>query len=151
MLSGRITYTRPRARRMIEEFLSRQCCQDGTCGTIQLAPPGRQDAAEQGGAAGNRAPALNAIGHEFIERAIAEQLNPCDIFRVTITSFMDAYNFDLRQLMKSCVSFVLPSGHLVPFSAYNVLYREGHARLPEPRILPRTPSKLGLPKLTVLP
>lgn len=52
------------------------------------------------------------------------------MFRITTTSFMDAYNFDVRQLMKECVHFVLPSGHLVPFSAYNVLYRNGHVQLP---------------------
>jgi hypothetical protein len=25
---------------------------------------------------------------------------------------------------------VLPSGHIIPFCAYNVLYREGHVPLP---------------------
>jgi len=43
---------------------------------------------------------------------------------------MDAYNFDVRQLMKSCVHHLLPSGHIIPFSAYNVLYRDGHVPLP---------------------
>ena len=52
------------------------------------------------------------------------------MFRITTTSFMDAYNFDIRQLMKSCVHNVLPTGHLIPFCAYNVLYREGHVPLP---------------------
>jgi hypothetical protein len=44
---------------------------------------------------------------------------------------MDAYNFDVRQEMKACVHFVLPSGHIIPFSAYNLLYRDGRAPLPE--------------------
>ena len=52
------------------------------------------------------------------------------MFRITTTSFMDAYNFDVRQLMKSCVHFILSSGYLVPFSAWNVLYRDGHVPLP---------------------
>lgn len=168
LLSGRITYTRPRARRLIEEFLSRQCCPDGSCGVPTFGvpedaeasrPPGRQPngfaalpivdpkpaaaPAANAGQGGTHAQAgaacavdaaarseLGAIGAEFVERALAERLNPSDVFRVTITSFMDAYNFDLRQLMRSCVSFVLPSGHLIPFSAYNVLYREGHVALP---------------------
>jgi hypothetical protein len=43
---------------------------------------------------------------------------------------MDAYNFDVRQLMRSCVHHILPSGHIIPFSAYNVLYRNGHVPLP---------------------
>ena len=67
---------------------------------------------------------------QFFTRALTESLNPRDMFRITTTSFMDAYNFDVRQLMKECVHFVLPSGHLVPFSAYNVLYRNGHVQLP---------------------
>ena len=67
---------------------------------------------------------------QFFTRAMTEDLNPRDMFRITTTSFMDAYNFDVRQLMKECVHFVLPSGHLVPFSAYNVLYRDGHVPLP---------------------
>ena len=43
---------------------------------------------------------------------------------------MDAYNFDVRQAMKDCVHFILPSGHIIPFSAYNLLYREGLVPLP---------------------
>ena len=32
--------------------------------------------------------------------------------------------------MKCCIHHVLPSGHVIPFCAYNVLYREGHLPLP---------------------
>jgi hypothetical protein len=32
--------------------------------------------------------------------------------------------------MKCCIHHVLPSGHVIPFCAYNVLYREGHVVLP---------------------
>jgi len=32
--------------------------------------------------------------------------------------------------MKCCIHHVLPSGHVIPFCAYNVLYREGHVALP---------------------
>ena len=53
------------------------------------------------------------------------------VFRITITSFLDAYNFDVRRLMKCCTHHVLPSGQVIPFCAYNVLYRDGHAPLPE--------------------
>ena len=66
----------------------------------------------------------------FFERAMAEELSQADVFRITITSFLDAYNFDVRRLMKCCIHHVLPSGHVIPFCAYNVLYREGHAVLP---------------------
>src|SRR5205814_4238938 len=73
---------------------------------------------------------LPAIAREFFARALAEDLSPADVFRITITSFLDAYNFDVRRLMKCCIHHVLPSGHLVPFCAYNVLYRPGHVPLP---------------------
>jgi 7,8-dihydro-6-hydroxymethylpterin dimethyltransferase len=53
------------------------------------------------------------------------------LFRITITSFLDAYNFDVRRVMKCCTHHVLPSGHVIPFCAYNVLYRPGHVPLPE--------------------
>jgi len=72
----------------------------------------------------------SVLAEEFFRRALAEDLAPEDVFRITTTSFMDAYNFDVRQEMKACVHFVLPSGHLIPFSAYNLLYRDGHASLP---------------------
>jgi hypothetical protein len=55
------------------------------------------------------------------------------MFRITTTSFMDAYNFDVRQEMKACVHFILPSGHIIPFSAYNILYRTGRVALPKLR------------------
>ncbi|CAE7234058.1 unnamed protein product, partial [Symbiodinium sp. CCMP2456] len=126
LLSGRITYTRPRAKKLIEEYLSRQCCGPGGCGTSGCDPIDSPPAT-----LGMNLPVLETtpntdtdlatIGLEFVERAISERLDPCDVFRVTITSFMDAYNFDLRQLMQSCVAFALPTGHLIPFSAYNVL------------------------------
>ena len=57
------------------------------------------------------------------------------MFRITITSFLDAYNFDVRRLMKCCIHHVLPSGHVIPFCAYNVLYRDGHVSLPALREL----------------
>ncbi len=71
-----------------------------------------------------------SLADSFFERALTETLDQRDVLRITITSFMDAYNFDVRQVMKSCVHFLLPSGHVVPFSAYNVLYRDGHVPLP---------------------
>ena len=37
---------------------------------------------------------------------------------------------DVRRVMKCCTHHVLPSGHVIPFCAYNVLYRDGHVPLP---------------------
>jgi hypothetical protein len=83
---------------------------------------------------------LAAAASDFFRRALAEQLSPADVFRITITSFLDAYNFDVRRLMKCCTHHVLPSGHVIPFCAYNVLYREGHVPLPALRNV-RTPPR----------
>jgi len=70
------------------------------------------------------------VAIEFFSRAVAQTLGAEDVFRITITSFLDAYNFDVRRVMKCCTHHVLPSGHVIPFCAYNVLYREGHVPLP---------------------
>ncbi len=42
---------------------------------------------------------------------------------VLIQPFMDAWNFDVRRVMKCCVSEILPDGRMIPFCAYNNLYR----------------------------
>ncbi len=138
LLSGRITYTRPRAKQLIEEFLSRQCCGTGGCGPaacdLENGNQAQSDLIElpilSEESIDRKKDDLAHIGNEFIQRAIKEDLDPSDMFRITITSFMDPYNFDIRQLMKSCVHFVLPSGHIIPFSAYNIFYREGKLPLP---------------------
>jgi hypothetical protein len=144
LLSGRITFNRQRAQELIVEYLSRQACGAGGCSAV--SPESRVESPEKVPGprermAGEYAELLGqtaaeslsddaAIAQQFFLKAVTQQLNPSDMFRITTTSFMDAWNFDIRQLMKSCVHFVLPTGHLIPFSAYNVLYRNGHVPLP---------------------
>jgi uncharacterized radical SAM superfamily Fe-S cluster-containing enzyme len=118
LLANGITFTRPQLRQLLEQYLGAQaCCGPGGCGTdeglVQLggSPP-------------------PAAGHDFFARALVEDLGARDVFRVTITSFLDAYNFDVRRVMKCCTHHILPSGHVIPFCAYNVLYREGHVPMP---------------------
>ena len=145
LLSGRITFNRERARELIGQYLSRQACGGGDCGCGEVSQGislGSRNGTERyilspdirsastAGLPANMSPQVMADATQFFTRALTESLNPCDMFRITTTSFMDAYNFDVRQLMKECVHFVLPSGHIVPFSAYNVLYRNGHVLLP---------------------
>ncbi len=48
-----------------------------------------------------------------------------DVFRVTITRFMDAWDLDLRSVKRSCVHVVTGDGRLVPLDVYNVLHRGG--------------------------
>ena len=71
------------------------------------------------------------IAEDFFAKAIEKELGSKQLLRITITSFLDAYNFDVRRVMKCCTHHVLPSGHIIPFCAYNVLYRNGHVLLPE--------------------
>jgi uncharacterized radical SAM superfamily Fe-S cluster-containing enzyme len=106
ILANGILFTRNRARQLIEQYL-----------------------AKVGGCGAGCGPSEGAAA-EFFALALSEQLAQSDVFRITITSFLDAYNFDVRRLMKCCIHHVLPSGHVIPFCAYNVLYREGHAALP---------------------
>ena len=127
ILANGILFTRNRARQLIEEYLAKLgCCgvdlerQEGARATFEAIPGVIQDSGITGEAA-----------NDFFSRALAEKLSSADVFRITITSFLDAYNFDVRRVMKCCIHHVLPSGHIIPFCAYNVLYREGHAKLPE--------------------
>jgi uncharacterized radical SAM superfamily Fe-S cluster-containing enzyme len=130
LLANGITFNRASASALIGEFLGRQACGgDGDCG----CGPVQLDLGVKA-AATSAAPTSDPLEHDlaanFFRRAMTQDLSPADVLRITTTSFMDAYNFDIRQLMKSCVHHLLPSGHLVPFCAYNVLYRDGHVPLP---------------------
>lgn len=46
-------------------------------------------------------------------------------FRISISSFVDAYNFDMSSIKKECVHVITPDLKKIPFSAYNILYRKG--------------------------
>jgi hypothetical protein len=113
-------FTRNRARQLIDQYLAKV----GGCGSL-CAP-----FANANGDGCARSEAIEKAANEFFARALSEELAQSDVFRITITSFLDAYNFDVRRLMKCCIHHVLPSGHVIPFCAYNVLYREGHVVLP---------------------
>jgi uncharacterized radical SAM superfamily Fe-S cluster-containing enzyme len=47
-----------------------------------------------------------------------------NLFRVIIMEFMDAYNFDVRSVKKSCVHIVQSDGRIVPFDTFNLFYRD---------------------------
>jgi len=134
LLANGILFTKPRAAELIESLLGRLgCCAGGDCSAeeessplVQLEPSNRS--ASQAG--GTSEDPWSEVRQEFFMKVLGQQLKAADVFRITLTSFLDAYNFDLRRLMKCCVHHVLPSGHVVPFCAYNVLYRDGHVQLP---------------------
>ena len=48
-----------------------------------------------------------------------------NIFRIAIVEFLDAYNFCLGRVKRSCIHFVTPNGQIIPFDTYNLFYRNG--------------------------
>ncbi len=109
LVANSVVYTPARARQLVSRYLDGA----GGCG---CGP----------GGCGPADPGLD----EFVVKALAEKLTGEDVYRVTLTAFLDAHNFDTRRVMKCCLAHVLPSGHVVPFCAYNSLYRDGHFKLP---------------------
>ena len=49
-----------------------------------------------------------------------------NLFRIIIMNFMDAYDFDVRAIKKSCVHIVSKDGKVIPFETMNLFYREEH-------------------------
>lgn len=45
-------------------------------------------------------------------------------FRITISSFIDWYNFDAKSVRKECVHVITPDLKRIPFSAYNMIHRD---------------------------
>lgn len=43
----------------------------------------------------------------------------------SIIAFLDSWTFDVKRVMKCCVAEICPDGRIIPFCAYNVLYRNG--------------------------
>ncbi len=50
-----------------------------------------------------------------------------NIFRIMIVQFLDAYNFDVRSVKRTCIHIAQPDGRLIPFDTYNLFYRPGSA------------------------
>jgi uncharacterized radical SAM superfamily Fe-S cluster-containing enzyme len=125
LIANSIVYTPARAKQMVARAVE-------TAAGCGCGPDG----------CGPAAPA----GNDFLARALAEKLDGEAVFRVTLTAFLDAHTFDTRRVMKCCLAHVLPSGHIVPFCAYNTLYRDGHVPLPPlARAAPPAPGRVSLP------
>lgn len=54
----------------------------------------------------------------------APELGYNNLFRVIIMQFIDAYNFDVRAIKKSCVHIVNKDNKIIPFETMNLLYRD---------------------------
>ena len=122
LIAGGISFTPERSKQLVQLFLDRlsHCGSDCGCSDLAQIQPSETNSEPMD-------PTLS----RFFDRVLVGKATARDLMRVTITSFLDAYNFDVRQLMKCCTHHVLPSGHMVPFCAYNTLYRPGHLKLPE--------------------
>ena len=44
-------------------------------------------------------------------------------FRISVSSFVDPYNFDLKSMQRECVHVLTPDLRRIPFSAYNMFHR----------------------------
>ncbi len=58
----------------------------------------------------------------------APNLSYNNLFRVIIMQFIDAWNFDVRAIKKSCVHIVKDDGKIIPFETMNLLYRNQHKK-----------------------
>lgn len=69
---------------------------------------------------------FSCAGCNFLEQEnIDLQKLKKHIFMVRIQAFMDAYNMDIKALMKCCIGELVPDGRIIPFCAYNTVgYRE---------------------------
>ena len=54
----------------------------------------------------------------------APGLNYSNLFRIIIMRFIDAFDFDVRAIKKSCVHIVHKDGRIIPFETMNLFYRD---------------------------
>lgn len=54
----------------------------------------------------------------------APSLSYNNLFRIIIMQFIDAYNFDVRSVKKSCVHIVNKDNKIIPFETMNLFYRD---------------------------
>lgn len=59
-----------------------------------------------------------------LPQIVAPGLSYENLFRVIIMRFIDAYDFDVRAIKKSCVHIVSKSGQIIPFETMNLFYRD---------------------------
>ncbi len=61
----------------------------------------------------------------FLFQPKAEKIRFVDenTFRISVSSFVDVYNFDQKSMQKECVHMITPDLKRIPFSAYNMLHR----------------------------
>lgn len=63
----------------------------------------------------------------------APNLDYSNLFRIIIMQFVDAYNFDVRAIKKSCVHIVDKDYKIIPFENMNLFYRDDKRKILEER------------------
>ncbi len=71
---------------------------------------------------------LNALLCCLPEVPVPQGMGYENIFRIAIVEFMDAHNFCVSRVKRSCIHFVTPNGQIIPFDTYNLFYRDAAAR-----------------------
>ena len=139
LLANGLSFTRDEGKRLVQQYLARNnccgptgCCVSPTESVSSSTSSNLTVLSDSGNSCSSPASITEkqSIEKRFFEQALQKQIGGEQLFRITITSFLDAYNFDVRRVMKCCTHHILPSGHIIPFCAYNVLYRNGHVPLP---------------------
>jgi len=59
-----------------------------------------------------------------LPEVVAPDLGYDNIFRIIVMNFMDAYDFDVRAIKKSCVHIAQPDDKIIPFDTMNLFYRD---------------------------
>lgn len=65
------------------------------------------------------------IPKDFMMKSKEEKIDFVDenTFRISVSSFVDQYNYDKRSMQKECVHVITKDLKRIPFSAYNMLHR----------------------------
>jgi len=68
---------------------------------------------------------LGRFSPSFLLKSKADRVQYINdnVFRMSVVSFLDAYNYDMKAMQKECVHVITPDLHKIPFSAYNLLHR----------------------------
>ncbi len=63
---------------------------------------------------------------DFVIKSKEQKMDYIDqnTFRISVSSFLDAYNFDMKSMQKECVHVITSDLRKIPFSAYNIIHRE---------------------------
>ncbi len=67
---------------------------------------------------------LAPLGMKGIMARSKKDFTTANLFRITVTSFLDRYNFEMKAMKKECVHILTPDGRRIPFSAFNLIHRK---------------------------